>query len=97
MENFRINVPDNFNFAYDVVDTYAAIEPEKTALIWCDDLGGERIISFGELKVLSDKAANLLRENGIGKGDAVIMTLKSRYEFWIAVIALHKLGAVAVP
>lgn len=97
MENFRINVPDNFNFAYDVVDTYAAIEPEKTALIWCDDQDGERIISFGELKVLSDKAANLFRENGIGKGDAVIMTLKSRYEFWIAIIALHKLGAVAVP
>lgn len=96
-EKFRINVPENFNFAYDIVDTYAATVPEKTALIWCDDQGNEKIISFGELKILSDKAANLLRSHGIGKGDAVILTLKSRYEFWIAIIALHKLGAVTVP
>lgn len=97
VENFKINVPENFNFAYDVVDEYAKIDPEKLALVWCDDKGNEKSFTFSQIKDLSDRAANLLTSHGIKKGDSVILTLKSRYEFWISIIALHKIGAVAVP
>ena len=65
--NFRLNVPENFNYAYDVVDEYARLTPEKRALVWCDDLGDERIFSFADVKRLSDKAANFFRSRGIGK------------------------------
>lgn len=96
-ENFKILVPENFNFAYDVVDRYAETCPEKRALVWCDDLGNEKIFTFKDLKYYSDKAANLFSKHGIGKGDYVMLTLKSRYEFWFCILGLHKLGAIAVP
>lgn len=94
---FKIIIPENFNFGYDVVDAYAAAEPERRALVWCDDHGGERIISFGELKRLSDAAAQFLQDAGIRKGDCVMLLMGGRYEFWIAMVALHKLGALAIP
>jgi len=96
-ENFKITVPENFNFAFDVVDVYAKDDPDKIALVWCNDLGEEKIIPFGEMKLLSDKAANFFSGRGIKKGDAVMLSLKSRYEFWICMIGLHKIGAVAIP
>jgi len=97
VDNFRIIVPDNFNFAYDVVDATAAIDPEKVALVWCDDKGGERIFTFGEMKQYSDKAANFFLAQGVRKGDAVMLILKRRYEFWFCILALHKIGAIAIP
>jgi acetyl-CoA synthetase len=96
-ENFKILVPENFNFAYDIVDAYAGDSPEKLAMIWCDDNGEERSFTFKDLKYYSDKAANFFAKHGIGKGDYVMLTLKSRYEFWYCILALHKLGAIAVP
>jgi len=90
-------VPENFNFAYDIVDAYAKLSPEKMALIWCNDDGEEKFLTFGDMKYLSDKAANFFCNSGIGKGDAVMLTLKSRYEFWICMIGLNKIGAVAIP
>lgn len=96
-ENFIINVPENFNFAYDIVDKYAEISPDKIALVWCNDHDQERIISFKELKECSDKTANLFQEHGIGKGDRVMLTLKARFEFWFCILALHKLGAITIP
>jgi acetyl-CoA synthetase len=96
-ENFAIRVPENFNFAYDVVDVYAAEHPEKLALVWCDDHGNERTFNFGELKYYSDKAANLFQGYGIKKGDHVMLILKGRYEFWFCLLGLHKLGAIATP
>jgi acetyl-CoA synthetase len=96
-ENFKITVPENFNFAFDVVDVYAKDDPDKIALVWCNDLGEEKIITFEEMKLLSDKAANFFSGRGIKKGDAVMLSLKSRYEFWISMIGLHKIGAVAIP
>ena len=96
-ENFKILVPENFNFAYDVVDAYARDFPEKIAIVWCDDNGGERIFTFKDLKYYSDKTANFFARHGIGKGDYVMLTLKSRYEFWYCILGLHKLGAIAVP
>lgn len=96
-EKFRIIVPENFNFAFDVVDAYAALDPKKRALVWCNDHGEEKIITFGELKTLSDKAANLFRRYGVAKGDSVMLTLKSRWEFWVCMVGLNKIGAVSIP
>ena len=95
-EGFAIKVPENFNFAYDVVDEWARLEPEKTALVWCNEQGEKASFNFGELKLYSDKAANFFRSLGIGKGDPVMLILKRRYEFWFSLLALHKLGAVAI-
>jgi acetyl-CoA synthetase len=95
--NFKINIPDDFNFAYDVADEIAGKNPGKTALVWCDENGNEAVFTFGQLKYHSDRAANFFRSAGIGKGDPVMLILKRRYEFWFAILALHKIGAVAVP
>ena len=96
-QNFIINIPENFNFAYDIVDKYAEISPDKTALVWCNDHDQERIISFKELKEYSDKTANFFQKQGIKKGDKVMLTLKARFEFWFCILALHKLGAITIP
>ncbi|MDI6818021.1 MAG: AMP-binding protein [Methanothermobacter thermautotrophicus] len=96
-DNFRINVPENFNFAYDVVDRYAEIEPDKVALVWCNDHGEEKRITFGELRDLSSRAANFFTREGIQKGDTVMLTLKARYDFWYALLGLHRIGAIAIP
>lgn len=95
--NFKINEPENFNFAYDVVDEYAKLEPEKRAMVWCDDKGEEATFNFGQLKYYSDKAANFFIQQGIKKGDSVMLILKRRYEFWFSLLALHKIGAKAIP
>jgi len=96
-KNFKIRVPRNFNFGYDVVDAIAAGWPDKTALVWCDDKGREATFTFGEIKAYSDKTANILKEYGIKKGDPVMLILKRHYEYWFCLIALHKLGAIAIP
>ncbi len=97
IENFRIIVPENFNFGYDVVDEAAAANPDKIALVWCDDKGGEKVFTFGQLKYFSDKTANFFSSLGIRKGDPVMLVLKRRFEFWFCILALHKIGAIAIP
>ena len=96
-ENFKINVPENFNFAYDVVDEYAANIPDKIAMVWCDDNDNDRVFTFADMKYYSDKAANFFIKCGIKKGDTVMLTLKARYEFWFCLLGLHKIGAIAIP
>lgn len=96
-ENFRIEVPETFNFAYDVVDEWARVEPEKRALVWCDDAGCERVFTFTDISLLSNKAANAFRELGIGKGDVVMCILRRRWEYWVVAMALCKLGATIIP
>ncbi len=95
--NFAINVPDSFNFAYDVADGLASSSPDKIALIWCDDKGNEATFTFSQLKQQSDKAASIFRSMGIKKGDPVMLILKRRFEFWFCLLALHKLGAICIP
>ena len=97
VENFKIVVPKNFNFAYDVVDVLAETSPEKPALVWCNDKGEEATFTFRDLKIQSDRCANVFRSCGIGKSDPVMLILKRRYEFWFCILALHKLGAVCIP
>lgn len=96
-KNFKIKIPENFNFAYDIVDRYATEEPEKRALVWCDDDGGERVFTFRDISVMSKKTANFLVSHGIKKGDSVMLILRRRYEFWWFIIALHRIGAIAIP
>ncbi|MDK2892263.1 AMP-binding protein [Methanohalophilus sp.] len=96
-QNFKIHIPENFNFAYDVVDIYAKKQPNKKALVWCNDNGEEKIFTFADLKYYSEKAANLFSKYGIKKGDVVKLILKGRYEFWISILGLHRIGAIALP
>ena len=96
-QNYRVDVPDNFNFGYDVVDETARLDRKKQALLWCDDHGGEQSFTFKDISLISNQIANMLKSLGISKGDAVMMILRRRHEYWPAVIALHKLGAVAIP
>ena len=96
-KNFKINTPENFNFAYDVIDALAKEKPNERALQWCDEKGAEAVFTYAEMKINSDKAANVLKEAGIGRGDPVMLILKRRYEYWPVLLALHKLGAIAIP
>lgn len=97
VENYEINIPENFNFAYDIVDEWAKTKPEKRALCWTNDKGEHTDLTFGEIKDLSDKTASFLQSLGIGKGDMVMLILKRSIEFWQTIIALHKIGAVPIP
>ncbi|MCD1295034.1 acetyl-CoA synthetase [Methanocella sp. CWC-04] len=97
IENYRVKVPENFNFAFDVVDVIAQETPDKIALIWCDDNDAEKIITFADMKLMSDRAANFFKNLGIKKGDGVMVALKGRYEFWYCILGLHKIGAITIP
>ncbi|RNC29047.1 MAG: Acetyl-coenzyme A synthetase [Candidatus Dichloromethanomonas elyunquensis] len=94
--NFSIKCPDDFNFAYDVLDKLAEEKPDRLAMLWVSNDGEEKRISFGEMKRRTDKTANYFKSLGIQKGDFVLLVLKRSYLFWYAILALHKIGAVAV-
>ncbi len=96
-EKFEIMVPECFNFAYDVVDVWAREQPDKPALLWTNDEGEEHLYSFADIKRESERTAAFLMQLGICRGDAVLMMLKRRVDFWFTIIALHKIGAVAIP
>jgi acetyl-CoA synthetase len=96
-KNFKIIIPENFNYGYDVVDEWAAQAPDKKALCWTDDKGNHRDFTFAEIKKYSDLTASYFQSLGIGRGDMVMLILKRRYEFWFSIIALHKIGAVVIP
>jgi len=95
--NYKLIVPNNFNFGYDIVDQWAAKEPNKRALLWTNDLGESREFTFAEIKKYSDQTASYFQSIGIKKGDIVMAILKRRYEFWFTIIALHKIGAIIIP
>lgn len=96
-ENYKLTIPENFNFAYDVVDEWAKQAFHKPALIWINDAMEERRLSFGEISQLSMQAANFFISLGVKKGDFVLLILKQRIEIWTCLLALHRIGAVAVP
>jgi len=95
--NYKLRYPDNFNFGFDVVDEWAALEPQKTALVWCNDAGEEHFFTFTDIKRNSARIANMLTDMGIKKGDHVLLILKQHYEYWMTVVALHKIGAIVIP
>ena len=96
-ENFKVKVPDDFNFGFDVIDAWAKAVPEKEALLWVNDKGEVKHITYGAFKNITDQCAAFFQGIGIGRGDRVMLILKRRIEWWYAMIALHKIGAVAIP
>ena len=96
-KNYKVNIPEDFNFGFDVVDAWADAEPEKRALVWCNDHNEEKTITFSEMKKLSNKAANFFKSIGIKKGETVLLILRRRWEYWVCATALHKIGAILIP
>ena len=90
-------IPEHFNFAYDVMDEWAKVRPDGLAILWTNDQGDEIRTTFAQLKEQTDQAASYLQSLGIGKGDPVMLILKRRYEWWVVMLALHKLSAVVIP
>ena len=97
LKHLDIDCPDDFNFGYDIVDDIAVNDPERVAMVWEHENGECRRFTFADIKRLSDKTCNYLASNGIGKGDFVMLVLKHSYQFWFICVALHKMGAIAVP
>lgn len=97
MLNFKVKVPDNFNFGYDMVDAIAAKDPDRAALLWTNDNGVELKFSMSDISRLSDNIASYFQQLGIGHGDMVMLMMKRRWQFWPTIVALHKLGAVVIP
>lgn len=96
-DNLEFIVPEDFNFAYDVMDEWARIKPDSIALLWTNDKGEEKSFTYRDLRELSNRAASYFQSLGIGHGDVVMLILKRHYQWWLAMLALSKLGAIAVP
>ena len=96
-EHLHFVVPETFNFAYDVMDEWAKIEPNKLALLWTSERGEELRATYAEFKEQTDQAAAYFLSLGIGRGDKVMLILKRHYQWWVSMMALCKIGAVAIP
>lgn len=96
-EHLKFIIPENFNFAYDVMDEWARIRPDKLALLWTSERGEEIRSTYKDLKIQTDQTASYFQSLGIGRGDKVMLILKRRYEWWLCMLGLHKIGAVAIP
>ncbi len=96
-ENYTVNVPEDFNFGFDIVDAWAEQDKNKMALVWCDDHDGEKKLTFDDIRRLSNKTANYFKSLGIKKGSVVLLILRRRWEYWVCATALHKLGAILIP
>ena len=97
LKNFKFHQPDNFNFAYDVLDVMAENYPDKLAMKWISRNHECRDFTFRDISVASSRAANYFASLGIGKGDRVMLVMRRHYHFWTVLNALHKIGAVAIP
>ena len=97
LSKFEIFPPKNFNFGFDVVDALADKCPEKVGLYWVSKAHEKKTFTFSELRDLTNRTANYFRRLGIRKGDKVMLVLKRHYQFWLSIVALHKLGAVVIP
>ena len=97
VQNAAPVVPDNFNFAYDVIDEIARETPDKVAVLWVNDSGDRKEISFKMLSQWSGAVANFLRTRGVTRGDAVLLFMRRRWEYWVLMMAMHRLGAIPIP
>ena len=96
-KNLHFKIPENFNFAYDVMDILAEEQPEKLAILWTSERGEEVKTTFKEFKEQTDRTAAYLMSLGIGRGDKVMLILKRHYQWWLSMMALCKIGAIAIP
>ncbi len=97
IKNLEFIIPEDYNFSYDVMDAWAEEAPNKEALLWTNDKGECRRYTFADIKFETDRVASYFQTLGLGKGDMVMLILKRRVEFWFAILALHKIEAVAIP
>ena len=96
-EHLQFIIPEDFNFAYDVMDEWAKLKPYKVALLWTNEDGEEIRFTFKDMKEQTDQVAAYFMSLGIGHDDKVMLILKRHYQWWLAMLALHKIGAVAIP
>ncbi len=96
-QNYTMTVPENFNFATDVIDEYARLAPDQRAMIWTNEQGEEHIFTFGDVSRWSKKAANALLAMGVRPGDPVLLMLKRRYEYWFVALGLMRLHCIQIP
>ena len=96
-DNYKVNPPEKFNFGFDIVDAWAKEDKSKRALVWCDDHGGEKVITFDEMSRLSNQAANYFKSLGLTRDSVVMLIMRRRWEYWVCATALIKLGVIFVP
>ncbi len=96
-DNYRVNVPEYFNFGWDIVDEWAKQEPEKKALLWLSQEKEERTFTFTDISKLSNQTCHYFKSLGLKKGDVVLLILRRRWEYWVIATALHKLGIILIP
>ena len=97
VQNYRVNVPEDFNFGWDIVDEWAKQEPDKKALVWLSHDKKERTFTFTDISKLSNQTCHYFRSLGLKKGDVVLLILRRRWEYWVIATALHKLGVILIP
>ena len=97
IKDLDFDIPENFNFAYDIIDVIGKNEPERKAMVWVNDKGEEHTFTYKDLSVRSNQCANMLLAHGVKKGDMVLSVLKRHYQFWILLLALDKIGAILIP
>ena len=95
--NYTVNIPAQFNFGFDIIDEWARRDESKRALVWCDDQGDEKTLTFAEVMRMSNQTAHFFQSIGVKKGSVVMMILRRRWEYWICAVALHKIGATMIP
>lgn len=96
-ENYQVNIPENFNFGFDIVDGWAKEDKTKRALLWCDDHGEEITFTFDDISRMSNQAANYFQSLGLKKGDVAMLILRRRWEYWVCATALIKMGVILIP
>lgn len=96
-ENLQFIIPENFNFAYDVMDEWARIAPDHVCLLWASERGEEISTTFKQFKEQTDQTAAYFMSLGITRGDKVMLILKRHYQWWLSMMALCKIGAIAIP
>lgn len=97
VQNAKPNIPENFNFAYDVVDVIARETPDKVAILWVNDSGERKEITFKMLSEMSNRVANFLTARGLRRGDTTLLFMRRRWEYWIIMMAMHKTGIIPIP
>ena len=97
LKKISFNHAEEFNFAFDVIDELGTNKPDKLAMLHISESGTERRFTFQDMKKESARTANYFKSLGIKRGDRVMLVLKRHYQFWFSILALHKLGAVAIP
>lgn len=97
LQSAALHYSEHYNFGYDVLDPLAALYPDKLAMLWRNEAGAERRLTFEDFRRLSNQAAHVLRAQGLSKGDVLMVSLKTHYEYWYIALAAHKLGLILSP